>query len=184
MTPPLVGTGPHYLRAGGRSVLPVGAHYVPVQGPDWPWRVDASSFDRAFERMSAAGLDTVRIDLLWSAVEPQPGRYDEDHLRVLDEVLAAARRHGLWLHPTFFIGGEVGDAFWDIPWRDDRQPHRDPELVRLQAEHASTLARRWKGDPAIIAWDLTDEPPFWLFRDTTDDDARTWTRTQIGRAHV
>jgi endo-1,4-beta-mannosidase len=179
MTPPLVGTGPHYLRAGGRSVLPVGAHYVPVQGPDWPWRVDASSFDRAFERMSAAGLDTVRIDLLWSAVEPQPGRYDEDHLRVLDEVLAAARRHGLWLHPTFFIGGEVGDAFWDIPWRDDRQPHRDPELVRLQAEHASTLARRWKGDPAIIAWDLTDEPPFWLFRDTTDDDARTWTRTLV-----
>jgi endo-1,4-beta-mannosidase len=175
----LVRTGRHYLRAGDRSILPVGAHFVPVEGPDWPWRVDESAFDRAFAQMAAAGMDTVRIDLLWSAIEPEPGRYDEEHLRRLDSVLDAARRHGLWLHPTFFIGGEVGDAFWDIPWREDRQPHRDPELLRLQAEHASMLARRWRGDPAIIAWDLTDEPPFWLFRDTTDDDARVWTATLV-----
>jgi hypothetical protein len=175
----LVTTGRHYLRAGGRSILPVGAHFVPVEGPDWPWRVDASTFDRAFRAMADAGMTTVRIDLLWAAIEPEPGRYDEAHLGQLDAVLASARTHGLWLHPTLFIGGEVGDAFWDVPWRDDRQPHRDPELLRLQAEHAAMLGRRWKADPAIIAWDLTDEPPFWLFRDTTDDDARVWTDTLV-----
>jgi Cellulase (glycosyl hydrolase family 5) len=175
----LVRTGRHYLRAGARSVFPVGAHFVPVQGPDWPWRVDESAFDRAFEQMAAAGMNTVRIDLLWSAVEPEPGRYDEDHLKRLDAVLDAARRHGLWLHPTFFIGGEVGDAFWDIPWRDGRRPHQDAELIRLQAEHASMLARRWKADPTIIAWDLTDEPPFWLFPGTDDDDALAWTQSLV-----
>jgi Cellulase (glycosyl hydrolase family 5) len=131
--------------------------------------------------MAAAGMTAVRIDLLWSAVEPEPGRYDEDHLQTLDAVLASAKRHGLWLHPTLFIGGEVGDAYWDVPWRDGRQPHSDPEMLRLQAEHAAMLARRWKGDPAIIAWDLTDEPPFWLFGDnTTDEDAWTWTSTLAG----
>lgn len=175
MTPLAVRTGRHYLRAGDASVLPVGAHFVPVEGPDWPWRVDEWAFDRAFAQMAHAGMTAVRIDLLWSAIEPEPGRYDEDHLRRLDAVLASAKRHDLWLHPTFFIGGEVGDAFWDVPWREGRQPHRDPEMLRLQALHAGMLARRWKGDPAIIAWDLTDEPPFWLFRDTTDDDARAWT---------
>ena len=180
MTLEAVERGRHYLRAGGRPVLPVGAHFVPVEGPDWPWRVDESAFDRAFAQMAAAGMTAVRIDLLWSAIEPEPGRYDEDHLRRLDAVLESARRHGLWLHPTFFIGGEVGDAFWDVPWRDGRHPHRDPEMLRLQAEHAGMLASRWKGDPAIIAWDLTDEPPFWLFGATTeDDDARTWTRTLV-----
>ena len=172
----LVTRGPHYLRRGGRSILPVGAHYVPVQGPDWPWRVGADEFDRAFAAMAAAGLDTVRIDLLWAALEPEPGRFDEDHLRVLDEVLEAARRHGLLLHPTFLIGGEVGDAYWDVPWRDGAHPHRDPEFMRLQAEHVAALARRWRGDPAIVAWDLTDEPPLWIFQDTTDDEARAWTR--------
>lgn len=179
MTLPAVRTGRHYLRAGDGSILPVGAHFVPVEGPDWPWRVDESAFDRAFAQMAAAGMTAVRIDLLWSAIEPEPGRYDEDHLRRLDAVLESAKRHNLWLHPTFFIGGEVGDAFWDVPWRDGRQPHRDPEMLRLQAEHAAMLARRWKGDPAIIAWDLTDEPPFWLFPDTTDDDARSWTRALV-----
>jgi beta-galactosidase len=171
----VVGSGPHYLRSGGRSILPVGAHYVPIEGPDWPWRVGAEAFDRAFGAMAAAGLDAVRIDLLWSAIEPEPGRYDEDHLRVLDEVVAAARRHGLWLHPTLFIGGEVGDAYWDVPWREGRQPHANAEMRGLQAEHAAMLARRWAGDASIIAWDLTDEPPFWLFRDTDDEDARAWT---------
>lgn len=180
MNDPRPSAGSHYLRVGDRPILPVGAHYVPVEGPDWPWRVGADAFDRAFAGMAAAGLDTVRIDLLWSAVEPEPGRYDDAHLAVLDEVLAAARRHGLTLHPTLFIGGEVGDAYWDVPWREGRHPHRDPEMIRLQAAHAGHLARRWRGDPTILAWDLTDEPPFWLFRDTTDDDARAWTKALVG----
>ncbi|MGZ4132428.1 MAG: glycoside hydrolase 5 family protein [Actinomycetota bacterium] len=174
-----VTAGPHYLRRDGRSILPVGAHYVPVEGPDWPWRVGAASFDAAFASMAAAGMDTVRIDLLWAAVESEPGKLDEAHLTVLDEVLDAARRHGLLLHPTFFIGGEVGDAYWDVPWRDGRHPHRDPELLALQAAHVRAVARRWRGDPTIVAWDLTDEPPLWIFRDTTDDDARGWTATLV-----
>jgi hypothetical protein len=168
--------GDRYLRIGDRPYLPVGAHYVPIEGPDWPWRVGAASFDRAFAAMARAGLDAVRIDLLWSAIEPEPGRYDEAHLEVLDAVLDAARRHRLLLHPTLFIGGEVGDAFWDVPWRAGRHPHRDPEMLRLQVAHAAKLAARWRGDPAILAWDLTDEPPYWPFRDTTDEDARGWTR--------
>ena len=179
MSDPRPTLGSHYLHVGGRPILPVGAHFVPVEGPDWPWRVGPEAFDRAFAQMAAAGLDAVRIDLLWSAVEPRPGRYDEAHLAVLDEVLAAARRHGLSLHPTLFIGGEVGDAYWDVPWRDGRHPHRDPEMTRLQAAQAGHLARRWRGDPVVLAWDLTDEPPFWLFRDTTDDDARAWTRALV-----
>jgi len=142
--------------------------------------VGPEAFERAFAAMASAGLDAVRIDLLWSAVEPAPGRYDEEHLRALDAVLGAARRRGLLLHPTLFIGGEVGDAYWDVPWRDGRHPHRDPEMLRLQAAHAAHLARRWRGDPAVLAWDLTDEPPFWLFRDTTDDDARAWTAVLAG----
>lgn len=171
-----VRAGRHYLERDGRPFVPVGAHVVPIQGPDWPWRVGADGFDRAFAAMAEVGLDTARIDLLWAAVEPSEGHFDEDHLRVLDQVLEAARRHGILLHPTLFVGGEVGDAYWDLPWRGGRHPHADPEMRRIQAEHARMLARRWRGDPAIVAWDLTDEPPFWIFRDTDDEAARAWTR--------
>ena len=169
----------HYLSVSGRPLLPVGAHFVPVQGPDWPWRVGPDAFDQAFEAMAAAGMNAVRIDVLWAAVEPEPSRYDLEHLRQLDAVIAAARRHGLWIHPALFIGGEVGDAYWDVPWRNGRHPHADPDMRELQAAHAAMLARRWRGESSILAWDLTDEPPFWIASDTTDVDAVAWTEALV-----
>ncbi len=171
----LIRPGRHFLIRDGRAVVPVGAHVVPPAGPDWPWRVGAEAFDRAFAAMARLGLNTARFDVLWAAVEPAPGGYDEAHLQVLDEVLAAARRHGILLHPALFAGGEVGDAFWDVPWRAGRNPHADPAMVDLQAAHARLLAHRWRADPALLGWDLTDEPPYWLFPETSDQDARTWT---------
>lgn len=171
----LIRRGSHFLVRDGRSVVPVGAHVVPPQGPDWPWRVGPEAFDRAFAEMARLGLNTARFDVLWEAVEPGPGQYDEAHLRVLDEIFAAARRRGIWLHPALFVGGEVGDAVWDVPWRAGRNPHADPELIRLQAAHARLLAERWRADPALLGWDLSDEPPWWLFPLTADEDARTWT---------
>jgi hypothetical protein len=172
--------GSPYLRRGARAFVPVGAHLVPREGPDWPWRVGAAGFEPSFAAMAAAGMTAVRIDLAWAAVEPAEGRYDEGHLAVLDEILAAADRHGLLLHPALLMGGEVGDAFWDVPWRAGRHPHRDASLVASQAAHARMLAARWAGDPRVFAWDLADEPPFWLFGDTTDDEARAWTRALAG----
>ncbi|WP_214317203.1 glycoside hydrolase 5 family protein [Nonomuraea sediminis] len=164
-----------YLQIDGRPIIPVGTHVVPPEGPDWPWRTSAKAFDEAFARMAALGLNIARIDLIWAAVEPSPGSYDEEHAKVLDEILESAGRHGVYLHPTLFVGGEVGDAFWDVPWREGRNPHADADLRAAQEAHARRFAERWAGHPAIIAWDLTDEPPFWAVEGTTDDDARAWT---------
>jgi endo-1,4-beta-mannosidase len=172
--------GRHFLQLNGKAVVPVGAHYVPTSGPDWPWRTGPDEFDRAFADMAAAGLNTVRIDLIWAALEPEVGRLEEAQLRALDQIVEAARRHHLTLHPTLFVGGEVGDAHWDVPWAHGLNPHADAGLRDAQAAHARQLARRWAGDAAIIAWDLTDEPPFWMHKDTTTDaDAVAWTTALV-----
>ncbi len=169
--------GEHYLVTSGRAYVPVGAHLVPPSGPDWPWRVGPAEFDRAFATMAAAGLTTVRIDVIWAALEPEAGRIDQAHLDTLDEILAAARRHRLWLHPALFVGGEVGDAVWEPDWVQGRNPHNDSTLLQLQHQHAAALAHRWSQQPGIIAWDLSDEPPAWLHQaTTTDQDAEAWVR--------
>lgn len=171
-----LGDGDRFIKHGGRSILPIGSHFVPASGPDWPWRVGAGEFDAAFADMAKAGLNTVRIDLIWAAIEPAPGDYDEDHLAVIDEIFDSAEKYGLSLHPTLFVGGEVGDAYWDLPWATGRNPHTDQELLEYQVRHAGHLAARWKDRASLIAWDLTDEPPFWPYgSQTTDDDARSWT---------
>src|SRR5262249_51919847 len=53
-------------------------------------------------------------------------------------------------------------------------------MLRLETEHARELARRYAAEPAILAWDLTDEPPFWIVPDTSDAAAGNWTRMIAG----
>ena len=47
----------------------------------------------------------------------------------------------------------------NIPWRNGRHPHSDPELLDTQARHIEQFGLRYRSEPAILAWDLTDEPP-------------------------
>ena len=70
----------------------------------------------------------------------------------------------------------MGEAFWDVPWRMGRNPQADPEMLRLETNLATELGRRYADESAIIAWDLTDEPPFWITQGTTDAMAINWTR--------
>lgn len=174
--------GGRYLLRAGRPFVPIGAHWVPaVEALSWPIDWNESSIEADFRSMSDLGYNVVRIDLFWAWFEPGPGSYNEEAFRQMDHLIELCHRYEIYLHPTLFVGGEVGEAYWDVPWRDGRHPHADPEMLRLQVAHATELARRYAGEPAIIGWDLTDEPPFWIFADeTTDAMAVEWTRRLAG----
>jgi hypothetical protein len=168
----------HYFTRDGRAFLPSGAHWVPAQAAlDWPIRWDPASIEADFAKMRNLRFNTVRFDLFWAWFEPRPGSYNPEAFQQLDFFIELAHRYDIYLHPTLFIGGEVGEAYWDVPWRHGRHPHADPDLLRLQTDHAAELARRYRGEPAILAWDLTDEPPYWIAGgQTTDAMAVNWTR--------
>jgi endo-1,4-beta-mannosidase len=168
----------NYLSAGGRRFIPVGPHWVPAKAAlQWAQAWEPADIERDFEKIRELGCNVVRLDLFWAWFEPRPGDYSEAAFSQFDHLIEIAHRLGIWLHPTLFIGGEVGEAFWDVPWRQGRHPHADPEMLRLQSDHAREFARRFRGEPAILAWDLTDEPPFWIaWGKTTDAMAVNWTR--------
>ena len=70
-----------------------------------------------------------------------------------------------------------------MPWRQGGTRTPIPEMLRLQTDHAPELARRYGDEPAILAWDLSDEPPFWIVAaETTDAMAINWTRLVAGAA--
>ncbi len=168
----------NYLRAGKRRFVPIGAHWVPAKAAlQWAQCWDEADIEADFAKMRELGFNVVRFDLFWAWFEPRPGDYSEEAFAQFDRLLVLSRKYGIYLHPTLFIGGEVGEAFWDLPWRQGRHLHEDPEMLRLQTDHAAEFARRYKGEEAILAWDLTDEPPFWPFwGKTTDAMAVNWTR--------
>jgi endo-1,4-beta-mannosidase len=171
-----------YFSHGGKRFIPVGAHWIPAKtGLQWPLPWNPREIEADFAKMQELGFNTVRLDLFWAWFEPRPGDYNPEAFKQLDYLVSLAHRYSIYLHPTLFIGGEVGEAFWDVPWRHGRHPHSDPEMLRLLTDHAAELARRYRNESAILAWDLTDEPPYWIAAEsTTDAMAINWTRLISG----
>ena len=169
--------GTYFVRDGKRF-LPVGAHWVPAKAAmQWPVQWDPKDIDADFAKMHELGYSIVRFDMVWPWFEPRPGDYNPVAFQQLDYLVSLAHKYQIYLHPSLFIGGEVGEAYWDVPWRHGRHPHADPEMLRLETNLATEFGRRYANESAIIAWDMTDEPPFWIVSgQTTDAMAINWTR--------
>jgi endo-1,4-beta-mannosidase len=169
--------GQYFVRDGKRF-LPVGAHWVPAKAAmQWSTQWDPADIEADFAKMHELGFTIVRFDMLWAWFEPRPGDYNPVAFQQLDYLISLAHKYQIYLHPSLFIGGEVGEAYWDVPWRYGRNPHSNPEMLRLETNLAAEFGRRYAHESAIIGWDLTDEPPFWIVANqTTDAMAINWTR--------
>jgi endo-1,4-beta-mannosidase len=171
-----------YFTRDGKRFVPVGAHWVPAKAAmQWPVQWDPKDVEADFAKMHELGYSIVRFDMLWAWFEPRPGDYNPAAFQQLDYLVSLAHKYQIYLHPSLFIGGEVGEAYWDVPWRHGRHPHADPEMLRLETNLAAEFGRRYANESGIIAWDLTDEPPFWIVANqTTDAMAINWTRLIAG----
>ena len=174
---PAVHLDGNYFSRDGHRFIPVGANWVPAKAAmQWPTQWDPKAIEADFARMHALGFNAIRLDFVWAWIEPRPGDYNPEAFRAIDFLISLAHRYHIYLHPELLIGGEVGEAFWDVPYRQGRHPHSDPDMLRIETDHVAELARRYANEPAILGWDLTDEPPFWISPETTDAMAINWTR--------
>jgi endo-1,4-beta-mannosidase len=168
-----------YFAADGKRFLPVGAHWVPAKAAmQWNVEWDPKDIEADFAKMHELGYSIVRFDVMWPWFEPRPDDYNPVAFQQFDYLVSLAHKYKIYLHPSLFIGGEVGEAYWDVPWRMGRHPHADPEMLRLETNLAAEFGRRYGNETAVIGWDLTDEPPFWIVPSplTTDAMAINWTR--------
>jgi endo-1,4-beta-mannosidase len=175
---PAVHLDGNYFSRDGKRFIPVGANWVPAKAAmQWPTQWDPKAIEADFARMHEMGFNAIRLDFVWAWIEPRPGDYNPEAFRAIDFLISLAHKYKIYLHPELLIGGEVGEAFWDVSYRQGRHPHSDPDMLRIQTDHVAELARRYGKETAILGWDLTDEPPFWIAADsTTDAMAINWTR--------
>ena len=175
---PAVHLDGNYFSRDGHRFIPVGANWVPAKAAmQWPTQWDPKAIEADFARMHELGFNTIRLDFVWAWIEPRPGDYNPEAFRALDFLISLAHRYHIYLHPCLLIGGEVGEAYWDVSYRQGRHPHSDPDMLRIETDHVAELARHYAKETAILGWDLTDEPPFWIAADTTTDAmAINWTR--------
>ncbi|MDA8065966.1 MAG: hypothetical protein M0031_10785 [Thermaerobacter sp.] len=136
----------------------LGTNYWPRRTGVNMWeRWDPAAVDAELGEVAALGLGAVRIFLLWRDFQPGPAAVDPAALAKLDQFLALAQRWGLGVVPTCFTGHMSGENY-DVPWRQGRCPYTDPELLRAQAFLLATLGRRYREHPALLFWDLANEP--------------------------
>jgi len=108
-----------------------------------------------FQRVAAMGMNAVRFYMNYRTFEADaaPGTYLDDGWQWLDDNIARAKRHGVYLilnmhvPPGGFQSLGNGKALWERPEMQDR-------LIALW----TAIARHCKGEAAVAGYDLLNEP--------------------------
>jgi beta-galactosidase len=142
--------------------VPFGGDYNPEQWPEGVWARDYELFD-------AARIDTVTLGVFtWALVQPGPDVYDFTKLdRIVERATAEGRAicmaTGTGAHPAWLARAFPEVTRTDFEGRRHRYGQRHnscptaPVFRRLSAELARRVARRYAGNPSIVAWHVGNE---------------------------
>ena len=148
--------------------------------------------------LGAAGFTLLRLPIQWSKLEPTQGEYDAAYLQHIEDVLAWAHEYGLlvlvdWHQDVFgpafpgFDGAPTwatrtdGHVFtpdpgnWFINYFDPAVKaafthlYGDADLRQAQVDAWTYLADQLAGSPALLGYDLFNEP-FWTSRTFEQDE--------------
>ncbi|MGW7429819.1 cellulase family glycosylhydrolase [Streptomyces sp. NPDC054861] len=146
----------------------------------------AAVTERHFRDMRAKGFNFARLLIFWDDLEPRPGRYSQSYLRKIERVLGWAHKHDVQVlidaHQDVFgpAFGHRGVPEWATrtdglpftPHPDDwfaeyfepavqrafTHLYEDEDLRRAQARMWRVLADRFADHPAVLGYDLINEP--------------------------
>jgi len=150
---PLGHAGRWITDAQGRVVTLHGFNMVYKRAPYYSAAIGFGDDDAAF--LQSEGYDTVRLGVIYKAVEPQPGVYDDAYLNHIADTVATLGRHGIYalldFHQDLFNERFQGEGWPDWAVQDDGLPAQPqagfpgnyPGMPALQ--HA--FDHFWNNDP-------------------------------------
>jgi endoglycosylceramidase len=126
---PLGHAGRWITDAGGRVLVVHGINMVYKLPPYYPSVAGFGDDDATF--LKSIGFNAVRVGVIWKAVEPQPGVYDDTYLGRIQETVDMLERHGivslLDFHQDQYNERFEGEGFPDWSVQDDGLP-AEPKL--------------------------------------------------------
>jgi hypothetical protein len=142
-------------RDTGRAYVPFGTNYYDPHTGWAPklWRqFDAEKVRQHFRIMKELGVNCARVFLTAGSFQPNAETVEEDALKKLDVFVDIAGQAGIRLMLT-------GPDHWEgtpAYWRPDR--FAGESALSALDRFWQVVGRRYRGEPAILAWDLLNEP--------------------------
>lgn len=147
-------------------MLPFGVTFYPDQWPENSW-------ENNFKEIKAAGFNIVRFgEMSWDWIEPSPGKFN---FSGLDRAMDLCQKHGLKVllgvptcqAPTWLINkypdvrpvAEDGTLYPDYGPRPNACKD-NPNFKKLAARMTDKLAARYHDHPALLYWQLDNEPVY------------------------
>ena len=113
----------------GRALVLHGVNMVTKAGSYAPSSTGFGADDAAF--LADQGLTTVRLGLIWKAVEPSPGEYDDAYLADIKQTTELLAAEGIWVlldfHQDLYNEKYQGEGAPDWAVQDDGRPN-SPKL--------------------------------------------------------
>ena len=153
-TLPLDHAGRWITDADGRVVILHGVNMVAKRPPYAPDATGFSEDDAVF--LAAEGYNSVRVGIIYKAVEPQPGRYDDAYLERIEATVDMLARHGITslldFHQDLYNERFQGEGWPDWAVNDDGLPAQPqlgfPYNYLLMPALQRAFDHFWANDPA------------------------------------
>jgi endo-1,4-beta-mannosidase len=161
----------------GRPYIPFGTNYY---DPHTGWapklwrRFDAEKVRQHFRVMSGMGVNCARVFLTAGIFQPTAEKIEEQALTKLDKLIEIARESGVRLILT-------GPDHWEgVPdyWKPDR--FAGHAALQVLERFWTVVAQRYRGEPAIFAWDLLNEPHIPWFVEQWREKWNVWLESTYG----
>jgi len=168
-------------RDSGRPYIPFGTNYYDPHTGWAPkiWRqFDADKVRQQFLLMSKLGVNCARVFLTAGNFQPDSDTINEHSLKKLDILVKIGRETGIRLILT-------GPDHWEGSpsyWRPDR--FAGEEALRALEYFWKVVGQRYKGEPAIFAWDLLNEPHMPWFIKEWQSRWNAWLQENYGNEAV
>jgi endo-1,4-beta-mannosidase len=160
----------------------VGINYWPQRIAMSMWRhFDPGTTKEDLATIAELGCSCLRIFLLWEDFQPRPRQCSVPMLDNLVKLMEFAEDRGLKVIPTLFTGYAAG-LTWLPPWMllastagkaqkvfslgkvhslKPKNPYEDTEVIEAQLYFIRELLNALSGHPALLSWDLGNEPCRW-----------------------
>ena len=135
-----------FVNPDGERVVLNGVNLFPVFDGSITWQ------QSDYDDIAAKGFTAVRFLLTWDSFEREPGRFQ--HLELLDQAVRQARNAGLYVVMLNIIVDQ-----WNSPpaWAEGRD--KLEQISTGARAWTQELARRYRDEDAVAAYDLAAELP-------------------------